>query len=175
MEWEYNGIYVRRLFWGVLEWLSETLEQCLAHSRHYRFAKYDVLLPLYTVFLHIYHPIFSIRSLFYPLPSPLQFINYIPDFIATQMSVGFSKSHCILFLIYFSLLLNEVIHFSVGPFPTIALFLDSKSLLFSLKGVCGGGRGIPQSDKVPMISVSTEPFRISLPSVQLSFPVVSVM
>lgn len=70
------------------------LPQCLAHGNHYRFAEHDVLLPFYTVSLRIYHPIFSARSLFFPL----QFIKYIPDFMVAQMSVRFSKSHGILFI-----------------------------------------------------------------------------
>lgn len=90
---------------------------------------------------------------FIPCLLPCNSLN-IFQILLQHVSVGFSKSHCILFLIYFSLLLNQVIHFSVGPLLTIALFLDSKSLLFSSKGV---GR-IPQNDKVLMIPISMESF-----------------
>lgn len=60
--------------------------------------------------------------------------------------------------------------FSVSPLLVIALFLHSKFCILFKKG-----RGIPPSDKVPTIPISTASFQIPLPSVWRSFPVVSAM
>lgn len=130
------------------------LEQCLVHSNHYRFAKYDALWPLYTVFRHIYLPIFSFRSLFYPLPSP-QFMKQIPGFIvATNVCGGFQVTlHFISYLFF---------HFIESLYSFSPLVLSwqlhsfyTPNLVFFLKA----GRGIPQSDKVPMIPISTASFQ----------------
>lgn len=90
------------MFWGVHElFYLHHLEQCLVHSNRYRFAKYDALWPLYTVFRHIYLPIFSFRGLFYPVPS-LQFIKQIPGcIVATDVCGGFQVTlHCISYLFF---------------------------------------------------------------------------
>lgn len=110
------------------------------------------------------HPLFSVRSLFLSLPSPLQFMKHIPGFIVA--SVRFSKSHCIL-LICLSFIKLGHSFFSVSFFFLLViytLFLDSKSVLFFLKR-----RGNPSKCNFHAF------FQISLPSAWPSFPVVSVM